>query len=110
MLSLVMNPRLNLKTKFLLGFMSTPPTLPLEATGPPTPPNASPVLRRSDTRPLGMKRPRHLTMYPESPSSGSEEDLPDLSVFFDDAGTIPEDRIRICRTYASYLTSLKRKK
>lgn len=90
--------------------MSTPPTLPLESSAPPSPQIVAPPPMNRLPRPQGAKRPRHLTMYPESLSSDSEDDLPDLSVFFDDADTSPEDRIRICRSYASYLSSLKKKK
>lgn len=55
----------------------------------------SPVVARK-----GIPVPRFMHQEAE------EVELPDLDAFFLEFATVPEDRIRMCRTYANYLSSL----
>jgi len=72
----------------------------------------TPVLTRQNamTAPRAGKEPRHHYVEEEEDEDEDEDTDQDLAAFFDAHGVSMEDRVKICRAYANYLTSFLPKK
>jgi len=72
------------------------------------PPSEEDPKEEDSPRPMlrSGKQPMQRQWVLEDSSEGPEDALPDVNKFFDDHGTSPEDRVKICRACASYNVSI----